>query len=138
MKRLYGFLIVACISFSCSTYSRMLGVKDNNLIDISQKEEAYELIVLDPGFDTWFAITWSPAKDRSVQYYALWNQQYVSAWNYKATNPHTSILFDSIIMYDSTVDYGMEVERKLYYYFRWVDTKLGIPILDSAPHSGVL
>lgn len=138
MKGLVGFLIVIFLFFSCSTSSRMLGVTDKNLIDISQEEEEYELIILDPGFDTWFITSWSPAKDRSVKYYTLWNQQYVSAWNYKATNPHSGAMFDNIIYYDPTIDYGIEVERKLYYYFRWVDTKLGIPILDSHRPGGIL
>ncbi len=138
MKRIFWVFIATILLFSCSTSNRMLGVSDKNLIDISREKEEYEIIVMDPGFDTWFATTWSPAKDRSVEYYALWNQRYVNAWNYKATNPHTAELFDSTIQYDPTADYGIEVERVLYYYFRWVDTKLGIPILDSPPPRGIL
>jgi hypothetical protein len=46
-------------------------------------------------------------------------------------------MFDMLINYEPTVDYGMEVERKLYYYFRWVDTKLGIPILDTPPPGAI-
>jgi hypothetical protein len=103
----------------------MLAVKDKNLLEIEQNEEEYELLVLDPGFETWFLTTWSPAKDRNPSYYKMWNQRYVNAWNYQ-------------IQYDATIDYGMEVERKLYYYFRWVDTKLKIPILDSPPPAGIL
>ncbi len=129
-----GFFLIV----SCTTSNRMLQVQDENLIDIKQDEEEYELIVLDPGFDTWYATTWSPAKDRSLNYYSTWNQRYVNAWNFKASNPHTSRLFDNTIQYDPTANYGMEVERKLYYYFRWVDTKLGIPILDSPPPQGIL
>jgi hypothetical protein len=110
-----------------------------NIIDITKNDdqEEYELIVLDPGFDTWFTTTWNPAKDRSVNYYSHWNSQYVSAWNYKASRPHYSDMFDMLINYEPTVDYGMEVERKLYYYFRWVDTKLGIPILDTPPPGAI-
>lgn len=133
MKGIFWFFVAAILSFACSTSNRMLGVSDKNLLDISQDKDEYEIIVMDPGFDTWFATTWSPAKDSSVKYYSLWNQRYVSAWNHKVTNPYTSELFDSIIQYDPTTDYGIEVERVLYYYFRWVDTKLGISILDSPP-----
>ena len=138
MKNVSGIIIVILFLAGCTSSNRMMAVSDENLIDITQNEEEYELIVLDPGFDTWFATTWSPSKDRSQAYYSSWNQQYVTEWNYKATRPHTSNFFDNLIQYDTTIDYGIEVERKLYYYFRWVDTKLGIPILNIRPPGGIL
>lgn len=138
MKRLLVLLIGTAVLWGCSTSRDAFLPTDENLISIDEEKEEYELIVLDPGFETWFATTWSPAKDRSPQYYANWNRQYVIAWNYKATNPHTSRLFDNMIQYDSNVDYGIDVDRKLYYYFRWVDTQLGIPILDYRPPGGIL
>ena len=138
MKAVLSSCIISLVLFGCTHSSRMTTVPDENLVDITKNEEEYELIVLDPGFDSWFITTWSPAKDRSVSYYSYWNQRYVTAWNYKATRPLTSKYFENLIFYDPTVDYGIELERKLYYYFRYVDTKLGIPILDSAPPAGIL
>ena len=131
--------ITLLILSSCVTSNRMMAVKDKNLIDIRQDdEEEYELLVLDPGFETWFITTWSPAKDRSLSYYKMWNQRYVNAWNYNATRPNRSRLFENMIQYNAMVDYGMDVERTLYYYFRWVDTQLKIPILDTPPPGGIL
>jgi len=138
MKGVSGIIIAFLFLFGCTSSNRMLGVSDKNLIDLTQNEEEYELIVLDPGFDAWFATTWSPAKDRSQAYYSNWNYQYVTEWNYKATRPHTSNFFDTLIQYDPSIDYGIKVERTLYYYFRWVDTKLGIPILNTRPPGGIL
>jgi len=138
MRALLVLIFVFCIIMSCSTSNRMYTVKDKNLIDIQQDKEEYELLVLDPGFETWFASTWSPAKDRNPKYYRMWNQRYVNAWNYRAMRPHNYDLFNNTIQYDSTVDYGIAVDRKLYYYFRWVDTRLNIPILDSPPPGGIL
>jgi hypothetical protein len=138
MKSILGLTVFTFLLFGCTTSNRTLKVQDENLIDITRHEEEYELIVLDPGFDTWFMTTWSPAKDRSKEYYAHWNQRYVTEWNYKAARPHSSKFFDSMIQYDPTVDYGMGIERKLYYYFRWVDTKLGIPILSTRPPGSIL
>jgi len=123
---------------ACHTSNRMLAVKDENLIDIKQDEEEYELLVLDPGFETWFQATWGPAKDRSLSYYKSWNQRYVIEWNYKARQPHTFDLFDNTIQYDPNINYGLPVERKLFYYFRWVETQLNIPILSSPPPGGIL
>ena len=138
MKRILGITFVTIFLFACNSSNSVLVVPDKNLIDLKQHEEKYELIVLDPGFDTWFATTWSPAKDRSQAYYSHWNQRYVSEWNYKARQPHTSSFFNNMIHYDSSIDYGIQVDRKLYYYFRWVDTKLGMPILNTRPPGGIL
>ena len=137
MKRLLAVMITALLLVGCVPSRKLPPVK-KNIVNIESQQEEYELLVLDPGFETWFQATWSPAKDRSKSYYQLWNQRYVSAWNYKSTLPHTSEFFDTIIQYDPTIDYGMEVQRKLYYYFRWVDTRLGIPILDRPPPAGIL
>lgn len=138
MKKLLITIFGVLLLGSCYTSNTMYGIKDNNLIDIKQDKEEYELLVLDPGFETWFVTTWSPASDRPLDYYRMWNHRYVNAWNYKATHPHSYELFDNTIQYDPTANYGMEVERKLYYYFRWVDTELKIPILDSLRPAGIL
>lgn len=138
MKSVRGIILLAVVLLiGCTSSRRVLRAPAENVIDLSQNEEEYELIVLDPGFETWYATAWNPAKDRNEDYYSLWNSRYVIEWNYKATQPHTSRFFDSIIQYDSTADYGIEIERKLYYYFRWVDTKLGIPILNTPPPGGI-
>ncbi len=139
MKSISAIILGAFLLVGCAPSSpRVLRAPSENIVNLSQNEEEYEVVVFDPGFDAWFATTWSPARDRSVSYYRSWNQRYVSAWNYKATHPQTSpSFFENIIQYDPTIDYGIEVERTLYYYFRWVDTKLGIPILDTRP-PGVL
>lgn len=135
-----GIIVILSMLFlaGCATQNRMLNVADGNLIDISQNDEEYEVMVLDPGFETWFLTTWSPSKDRSQEYYSSWNQQYAAEWNYKATRPQTSKFFNDVINYDASIDYGIEVERKLFYYFRWVETQLGIPILRNPPRSGLL
>lgn len=115
-------------------------ISESNIIspDGEAEEKEHDLIVLDPGFETWFLTTWSPAKDRTLSYYDSWNDRYVQAWNYKATHPGYARFFNSTIDYDMHEDYGMEVSRKLYYYFRWVETELGIPILDFQRPMGII
>lgn len=96
-----------------------------------ESDEEHKMIVLDPGFETWFVSRWSPAQDRSYQYYKSWNDQYVVAWNFKATQARYAWFFENVIQYDPHTDYGMEVARKLFYYFRWVESELNVPILDG-------
>jgi len=134
MKSVFGSMLTAIFLIGCTASQSVLTPPSENII-VSQdeEEEEYEVVVFDPGFENWFATTWNPARDRSVDYYSYWNNLYASAWNYKATRPHYSQFFTNVIQYEPTIDYGIEVERTLYYYFRWVDTKLGIPILDTRP-----
>jgi len=138
MKRYMIITVVAFYIVGCTATKQVMLPYDDNLISIQEEEEEYELLVLDAGFETWYQVAWSSSNDRSLKYYEHWNQQYVNAWNYKATRSHTSEFFDNMIQYDVSENYGMDVERKLYFYFRWVDTKLGIPILDFNPPGGIL
>ena len=137
MKQIVVVLLGMIWLAACSV-SRPMMPTDKNLISLESEEDQYEVMVLDPGFESWFITTWSRANDRSEAYYSNWNQQYVLAWNYKASQPHTSQFFNNRIEYDPNIRYGIDVERKLYYYFRWVDTKLGIPILDTPRPGGIL
>lgn len=86
----------------------------------------YELIVFDSGFETWYLLKKSPVLDHSIEYYKNWNRQYVDEWNYRSG---TSRVFGSPINYDLNENYPIEIERKLYYYFQYVEAELNIPIL---------
>jgi hypothetical protein len=136
MKRaILSFFVVVALC-SCSPNLRVDQGSTGNILPVLKEEPEYELIVLDPGFDTWYYTAWSTAKDRMISYYQYWNNQYVNDWNYRATHPRFSAGFDSIINYDANTNYGIEVERKLYYYFQWVETVNKQPILFAKRYSG--
>lgn len=138
MKRLIFFIMVLFMA-GCGTYRNATTVtKAKNVLDIQKDENQYDLVVLDPGFQNWFDTNWSPAKDHMKSYYDSWNDQYVSAWNYKATHIGYSNYFDSVIDYNPNTDYGMAVSRKLYYYFRYVELVKKIQILDYKRPSNVM
>ena len=132
--------LAAALTGGCTAMRDPVMIRDKNLTTAQslENEEKHELVVLDPGFETWFLTNWSPAKDRSLSYYDSWNDQYVQAWNYKASNPGYAKFFQNMISYDPTENYGMEVSRKLYYYFRWVEMELNIPILGSTRSRGII
>ena len=121
-------ILAACTAPKNSTKSVVL--KSGN--DSIQKDSTeYEVIALDPGFESWYAQHNAKATYRSKDYYHNWNVRYVRAWNLKAsTFPHAQ-LFNGQINYDYTEDYPLEIEHKLFMYFQFVEHKLGIPILDG-------
>ena len=138
------FLLAALLLVSgCSPYQNISDstVSSKHILNINKdqkNQDQYDLVIIDPGFNNWFETTWNPAIDHTEKYYDQWNDQYVAAWNYKATHMGYSDYFDSVINYNPTIDYGMNVSRKLYYYFRYVEIVKKIQILDFRRPDGVI
>lgn len=88
----------------------------------------YELIVLEPGFDSWYLQKLTPELDRGIEYFRYWNNQYVQEWNLSSS---ISRHFGTPINYDQNENYPLEIEHKLYYYFLYVEDVLKIPILKG-------
>jgi hypothetical protein len=90
----------------------------------------YKLIVLDPGFDTWLA-TKPPVNFYSKEYYELKNKLYVTEWNYRYQHAlHYGDLYENLIDYDFNTDYGLELNYRLYYYFRFFEETNHVKLID--------
>ncbi|MGQ7867944.1 DUF6146 family protein [Sunxiuqinia sp. sy24] len=127
------FILLILIFAACSSQQNI------QLNEVSDKEEndsvSYELIVLDPGFETWYISYSKPSWYHSQSYYENWNQQYVNAWNYQSIWRRNSQLLDGQINYDSQTDYGLEINHKLFYYFQYVEQVLKIRIIANGPRA---
>lgn len=134
MKQLfYLFVVAALLTVACSAPKSLVKIEPNENETAQEDSVEYELIVFDTGFETWYMLQNSPVRYRSQQYYESWNRQYVSQWNYLATQPRRRSFFQSIIGYEPGVDYGFELNHKLFYYFQYVERVLRIPILSNRP-----
>lgn len=80
----------------------------------------YELVVLDPGFESWLA-TKPPKEFYSKEYYELNNRMFVSEWNYRYLTSRNIDLYESYIDYNPDIDYGLDLNYKLYYYFKYFE-----------------
>lgn len=104
-----------------------------------QDSVEYELIIIDPGFETWMATNHKPKWYYSKEFLATWNQQYVQAWNEKVRNPLEWQLdqnspFVMEIDYRPGIDYGLDLNYTLYHYFRYVEKTWG-KILPYSRHN---
>lgn len=121
-------LLASCAGGHRSTRSDM-PVSPNLVNGQNEEEEEYELIIIDPGFATWFVSNARPINYYSPSYYETWNQQYVSAWNDKvnqAANYNTANYpFENRIEYNPSENYGVELNHELYWYFRYVQSLYG-------------
>jgi hypothetical protein len=82
----------------------------------------YELIVIDPGFESWIA-TKPPKQFYSKEYYEQKNNLDVIEWNTRFLSAGNSGLYDSYINYSPDIDYGLDLNYMLYYYFRFFEEK---------------
>ena len=91
----------------------------------------YELIVLDPGYEMYLA-TQPPKEFYTQAYYETWNTRYVSEWNYRHSNPLTfGDIYETYIDYSQNIDYGLELNYRLYHYFRFFEKENGVDLLPE-------
>ena len=125
---LFLSLLAACASGPRSVRSDM-PVSPNLVNGQNGEEEEYELIIIDPGFATWFVSHARPINYYSPSYYETWNQQYVAAWNDKVNQAAyyntANYPFENRIYYNPNENYGVELNHELYWYFRYIQSLYG-------------
>lgn len=93
-----------------------------------EEETEYELIVLEPGYEA-YLVTQLPMEYYSENYYKTWNHQYVTEWNIRFLSGPRRELFDNEIYYDPMTNYGLELECRLYHFFRFFEDKYDITLV---------
>lgn len=128
MKTLIYIVFVFSFVMSCSTSkktwtqnknksSKALVVNDT--VTISNDELEYEIIIIEPGFNIWLQTQAQPEGFYSQQFMESRNYQYVIEWNQRVLQPsrYPSNFYEFQIDYQSNINYGYEVNYKLYNYF---------------------
>ena len=96
----------------------------NDTINIINEELEYEIVIIEIGFDSWL-ITQKPITYYSNNTLRIKNNFYVVEWNQRVLQPsnYNPMLYEQVINYDPTIDYGIEVNYKLYMYFLYFQQK---------------
>lgn len=131
MKHLLSILGIIFLVVSCGTPKKMNKIaSQNNLEDavvIENDSLEYQIIIYDPGFNIYLKTIARPENYYTQSFLENKNIFYVSQWNYRAQNPiQYGDFYASIINYDQHVDYGLEVNYKLYNYFQYIRRQYGI------------
>lgn len=137
MKQIIFLMGMVLLIVSCSAPKGVVNVNRNDGESIAEDSLEYELETFDGRFEAWYLLQNNPAMYRSQQYYENWNRRYVSAWNYKAMSGKRDSFFEPIVGYQETIDYGFELNHKLFYYFQYVERVLEIPIMEGGPRTGI-
>ncbi|HNX44743.1 MAG TPA: DUF6146 family protein [Bacteroidales bacterium] len=124
-------LVIAAILLipaACSAQQKTTGntgLKEQNSTDSTE----YEITIMDSQFDYWYQTHYTRAMDRDNQTYRSYNRIGVMNWNdYFILGKHRNII-DEHLNYDYNIDYGIEVNRKLFWYFKYIQEEYGIRLL---------
>lgn len=113
---------ILAISISCSqknTTRQGLAAADvaNDTVRIANDSLEYEIIIIDPGFNSWLATRARQRGYYSQQYLENKNRFWVTEWNARAMDPRRwNGMYQMQIDYSPNIDYGYEVNFLLYNY----------------------
>ena len=125
MKKLALLIITMAFIVSCKTTNNMSTndkesqKKEQDTVRIANDKLEYEIIIIEPGFNSWLERIAKPEGYYSQEFLEGRNQIYVSEWNRRVLQPsvYNTSLYEMQIDYNTSIDYGYEVNYKLYNYF---------------------
>ena len=134
----FAALILSTISLlllNCGASKETLTISNNeeqafnqvqgDTITISSDKTAYEIIIIEPGFNTWLSSIAKPEGYYSQNFLENRNYIMVLEWNNRVMQPSRfdPNLYELRIDYSNQIDYGYEVNYKLYNYFIYFQRK---------------
>lgn len=134
--QILGFLLVmVVIGSSCGSTKEAITVSDEeklafakqegDTIKIASDDIEYEIIIIEPGFNFWLQSIAKPEGYYTQSYLENRNKIYVTEWNQRVLQPfrYDPSLYELQIDYSPNIDYGYEVNYKLFNYFIYFQRK---------------
>ncbi len=117
----FSFLVVSCGSYQ----TKKITTEKEEPVVIANEKLEYQVIIIDQGFTTFLNTVARPIEYYSESYLKNKNRVYVDVWNSRARNPQRfdSSIYENVIEYQSNVDYGLDVNYKLFWYFKFAEQK---------------
>lgn len=131
MKQLLLLFVIGLMLLQCKTIHQQATVAPSK-VAIENDSIAYDIIVTDIGFERYLLTIAKPKEYYSKEYYELKNRMYVPLYNQQVRTASTGKwrqIFEQEIEYDPTIDYGLEVNYKLYNYFKFIEYTYKIKLL---------
>lgn len=135
LKTVFGIAMGALIIAGCSTSKKNIDITNEEQIVfketkkdsvvIANAESQYEIIIIEPGFYTWLNSIARPEGYYSQHFMENRNELFVLEWNRRVLDPrgYNQNLYFWQIDYDRNIDYGYDVNYKLYNYFIYIQRK---------------
>lgn len=123
------FLLLSIMIVSSFSLALAQEKADTIVLDLKNDSTEYQLIIIDVGFESWLA-SQKPISYYSNQYYSNWNMRYVVEWNNFYNTGKYPDYVESYIDYRPNIDYGIDLNYKLYWYFQFFENKNKIKLLN--------
>lgn len=132
MKNFLYALVLGLLIYSCSSTkertveSESKGQNEvNDTVRIANDSLEYEIIIIDPGFSYFLNAVARPEGYHSQPYLENKNRFLVSDYNQRVREPfrYDPDIYAQEINYDPNIDYGYDVNYKLYNYFVYLSQK---------------
>lgn len=127
-------LLVACntakTNNSISTNTKTTA---NDTIRIANDSLEYEVIIIEPGFNTWLVTRARPEGFYTQSFLENKNIHFVAEWNNRVLQPQrfNPNLYGMQINYNQGIDYGYDVNYKIYNYFIYFQNKYNQNLLGG-------
>jgi hypothetical protein len=126
LKSLIFLSIITLVLWACSSVpiSKKTTEKEEPVV-IANDSLEYEIIIIDPGFTYYLSAVAQPVGYYTQNYMETRNKFWVTTWNMRAQNPfqYNSNIYENMIDYQQNIDYGYEVNYKLFNYFLFAQQK---------------
>ncbi len=137
---IYSILLILLISIGCKSTNNSFTSKSkptttNDTVRIANEELEYEVLIIDPGFSNWLNSIALPRGYYSQSYLENKNQLYITEWNNRVLQPHqyNPNLYEMSINYDSTINYGYEVNYLIYNYMIYFQNRYKQRLFGHVP-----
>jgi hypothetical protein len=131
MKKTVLIMLVILVAIQADGFCQKKKYRYKEKADtIAMDSLEYQLIILDPGFESWLA-TKPPKEFYSKDFYEYRNRLYVSEWNQRYLSSRFNGLYETYIDYKRNIDYGLDLNYKLYYYFRYFEESNKVSLYPS-------
>ena len=119
------FLVVAFFWACGSSNLNTNKVEKEEPVVIANDSLEYQIIIIDIGFNAFLNSIAQPAGFYSQNYLEARNRVWVLEWNNRVRNPQqfNPNIYENIIEYQPSVDYGYDVNYKLFNYFLFAQRK---------------
>ncbi|MDG2194917.1 MAG: DUF6146 family protein [Polaribacter sp.] len=125
LKQLLLLLSISVLVYACSISPIKNKPTKEQPVVIANDSLEYQIIIIDIGFNLYLNTIAKPMSYYSQSYLENKNNFYVTTWNERARNPikYNHNIYENIIEYNSHINYGLEVNYKLYWYFKFAEQK---------------
>ncbi|OSY87310.1 hypothetical protein WH52_11710 [Tenacibaculum holothuriorum] len=125
LKYIPILIITTIVSLSCSSSNIKKGNTKEEPVVIKNDSLEYEIIIIDPGFTAYLNSIARPVGFYSQSFLETRNRMMVPIWNMRVQNPtqFNPNIYENIIDYSPHIDYGYDVNYKLFNYFMFAQRK---------------